>query len=43
MSLTPLRKTFIAFSLVQNMLPCGHAQSDHAHRGISKDGNWLVI
>ena len=43
MSLAPLRKTFIAFSLVQNMLPCDQAEPGHAHRGISKDGNWLVI
>ena len=43
MSHTPLSKAFIVFSFIQNVLPRDQAQLGHAHRGISKDGNWLVI
>ena len=43
MSLAPLSKAFIAFSFVQNMLQHDQAESGHAYRGISEDGNWLVI
>ena len=43
MSLTPLSKASIAFSFVQNMLQRDQAKSGHAYRGISEDGNRLVI